>query len=201
MTVARNNLLGSPVICSGKYEVIESRGYRNVSLALNEGIRRATGDLICAVHQDVYLPSGWEAEFWEMLRRVEDVDPDWGVIGPAGGHPDEKDSVGYVNYAGRPCGHPARGVLEVDTVDELMLVIRRGDLEFDEEIPFAHFYGADACLQMRAQGRKTYVIDNYVHHNSTFDGRFPPEFYACEDYIRRKWQAFLPFTTTCAVVK
>jgi hypothetical protein len=88
----------------------------------------------------------------------------------------------------------------VDTLDELLLVTRRGAYLFDEAIPSHHLFGADLCLQAARAGKKNYAIKAFCHHNSTQDFYLPQDFWASAEYIRNKWPNRLPIHTTCAVL-
>lgn len=207
MDVARGNLLASQALRSGEHEVILSQGYTNVSKALNDGIAKVTADLVCCVHQDVYLPPEWEAEFRKSIIRMDQVDPGWGVLGVAGVRltDDVKELLGYVNDRGRIFGWPSSLPQEVETLDELLLVLRRGSFSFDEDLTYHHLYGTDVCMQARAAGRSNYVIKAYCYHNCDDDpsqppGYLPPEFEACKDYLRHKWADYLPIPTCCDLI-
>src|SRR5262245_49896161 len=58
--------------------------YHTLSEAINAGLAQARHELIIVVHEDVYLPTGWQACFESSLRTLEQFDPHWGVLGTVG---------------------------------------------------------------------------------------------------------------------
>ncbi len=199
--ILEKNLLKSKIF--KKYKLIIQADYTNISKAYNEAATNA--DIVIYVHHDVYLPPLFEKNLLTSLSRVERIDPNWGVLGIAGATADvsNKDGIrlyGHLLDRGQPLGNHRGLPREVDTLDEVML-ITRGDLKFDENIPSTHFYGVDICLQARLQGRKSYAIDAYCHHNSGFVNEVWPEgFLLAKDYIRKKYEHLLPIPTTCTII-
>jgi hypothetical protein len=89
---------------------------------------------------------------------------------------------------------------EVDTLDELLLGVRKGaGLAFEPALGF-HFYGADACLQARSKGLRVVAVDGLCWHNSR-SVDLPPEFHASAAAFARKWRGHLPVATSCVVVE
>jgi hypothetical protein len=114
----------------------------------------------------------------------------------------QKVLVGHLLDQGKELTSPDDLPAQVDTLDELMLIIRNdGKLLFDERIPSAHFYGADICLQASSQGLGSFVINAYCHHNSTNSNPYTPEFRMAAKYMQEKWKRRLPFATTCTLVE
>lgn len=199
--ILENNLLKSKIL--RKYKLAVQTNYTNISKAYNEA--DVNGDIIIYVHHDVYLPPSFERKLLNSLTEIERIDPNWGVLGLAGAvmSHNEKRVYGYLLNRGRRLGSPKGLPREVDTLDELML-ITRGDLKFDENIPSTHFYGADICLQARLQGRKCYVINAYCHHNHNYSGLVNGErtegFLLAQEYIKKKYAKLLPIPTTCTII-
>jgi hypothetical protein len=87
---------------------------------------------------------------------------------------------------------PAR----VDTLDELLLVLRKDSpLRFDARLGF-HFYGADVCLAAREQGLAAVALDALCYHNSPHAG-LPPAFFDSAQTFAAKWPRHLPLATSC----
>lgn len=184
---------------------ILQKGYTNVPRAYNDAMKQCRGDIICFLHQDVFLPLDWKIAFLCSLSEMERIDRNWAVLGIAGVRKESgkkgRSWHGFLRDRGRqwgsPCGLPA----EVETLDELLLVLKNdSSLRFDENIPANHLYGADICLQARARGQKCYAILAYCHHNST-TRRLPPDFHEPGEYIKKKWPACLPIVTMCAILE
>lgn len=191
--VLRKNLLASPF--SRECQVIIQRGYTNVPLAYNQALPQAAGDILIFVHQDVFLPITFEDELRHALIDLNGVE--WGVIGPAG--QSATGGYGYVLDRGHPWGQNLRLPIEVDTLDELMLIVPRGKFEFqfDEAMPNHHLIGTDLCMQARAQHKSRWAILAYCAHNSKTRG-IDPAFWDAADYVMRKWPQFLPIYATVA---
>ncbi|MBI5441047.1 MAG: methyltransferase domain-containing protein [Deltaproteobacteria bacterium] len=195
------NLLRSPCLAPGSpHEVIPMRGYGNAADALNEGIRRASHGTVVCVHQDVYLPKGWDVRFTRQLVSVRRSGP-VGVVGVWGVVPEGEERVGIGRVVDRQYLLQGKAELPapVDTVDELLLAVPRDTpLRFDPRLGF-HFYGADLCLQARKRGLSVHAIDALCFHNSLFH-EFPDDFYPSGHAFAVKWASDLPVVTSCARV-
>ncbi|HTD94614.1 MAG TPA: glycosyltransferase [Chitinophagaceae bacterium] len=195
--VLQKNLLSSPVI--EKYGVVVQENYTNVSKAYNEA--RITEEIVAYIHHDVLLPRSFEWQLKLSLKWIDKLDRDWAVLGVAGVKlKDGKRTIhGNILDRGREWGSQLEIPTEVDTLDELLL-ITKGDFKFDEQLDL-HFYGADICMQARAQGRKNYAIQAFCHHNSTLAiGHRSESFKRCGQYFREKWINQLPIATTCIIL-
>jgi hypothetical protein len=94
----RTNLLASPCLRSGTpHQVIAVEGCPSAADGLNAGFGHAKHELIVCVHQDVYLPEGWDRCLAQQLHEAERR---FGPIGVAGVY-----GVGPVLFAeGGPAG-------------------------------------------------------------------------------------------------
>lgn len=212
--VLYKNVLSSKVNRDGRHQFIFQRGYTNVPKAYNAAIAIANNDILVFCHQDVYFPDAWEGEFFDSLRAVTAVDRNWGVLGAAGVRLTKKfwgvrygvDFVGNfsTNVAGgafvidhfRPREYPQR----VHTLDEFVLIVKKENAVFDEDIPNNHFYGADICLNCARRGLHAYAISAYVHHDSTSKWVFS-DFYDSAKYMYAKYKDILPIATTCVIIE
>ncbi len=211
--ILSKNLLRSDM-CT-KYTPVIQTGYNNISTAYNEATESPVlrqGLAACEtslnntalsyyiyLHHDVFLPSSFEYLLTLWLEHLKDED--WGVLGVAGvkllGR--AKANIGYISDRGKAWGTALKKPKEVDTLDELML-ITKGDYVFDEELDL-HFYGADICMQAKAQGRKNYVIPAFVEHNSGYNGIRTDDYYRCKTYFAQKWKDYLPIATTTTIIE
>jgi hypothetical protein len=173
---------------------------------LNLGIRRAAGDLIVCVHQDVSLPDAWDEQ---LIGQIETAEREFGPIGIAGVYgvgppirqPDglAAQRVGRVLDRGRWLNEEPVLPAKAATLDELLLVVPRGGpLEADPALGF-HLYGADLCTQAAERGPPVVVIDAPCHHNSRNIG-LAREFYASAEVFARKWHDRLPVATPCVII-
>lgn len=220
----QNNLLASPVARSTAHEwlLIENHDnlkYDGISQLYYEATQRATHDLVFFVHQDVFLPEGWEARLFTRLRELEEIDPRWGVLGAVGALPPADGSPKELRgHWCDPSGYYLRGPLpaEVQSLDEQWLGFRRArGLDFDPDLPGFHCYGIDLSLQARKQGLRSWAIDDFVWHKHRdakgyivscredsekirrrWSDEFMREFQPSADYVEHKWKKYLPFQTT-----
>lgn len=182
---------------------ILQKGYDNIPEAYNDAILRCDQEYICLLHQDVYLPLFWIDKVKDQILNLHDKD--WGVLGVAGvelrNNNTEKLYLGHIQDRGCEWG-TAKGLpVKVDTLDELLLIIKNdGRLQFDKGVG-NHFYGADICMQARLQDRKCYAINAYCHHNSIHGGELNTDFWESCNYMKKKYDGMLPIGTTCTVVQ
>jgi hypothetical protein len=202
-----SNLIASPCLAPGSpHEVILVRNARSAAEGLNLGVKRAAGDLIVCVHQDVFLPDGWDEQ---LVRRFEVAEQEFGLIGVAGvygvgpairhEHALAAQRIGRVVDRGRWLdeGVPLPG--PAATLDELLLVVPRGTpLAFDPALGF-HLYGADLCLQADERGLAVVTLDAPCQHNSRNIG-LPKEFFENAEVFARKWRHKLPVATACVII-
>lgn len=213
--ILNENLMKSKVI--QKYSCHVAMGFKNVPYVYNlktnnlkqnhPKIKNSSNNIFIYVHHDVFLPESFEYDLLKSIEQVNKIDPDWGVLGVAGARKQDLGADGYRRlFEG---SIKDRGVewkqtksyyfpKQVETLDELLL-ITHGDFWFDEQFS-QDFYGADICLQATQQQRKNYVIDAYVHHNSTRKvGERTESFYKSQDLFKEKYKNHLPIVTTCAI--
>ncbi len=220
----RHNLLASPVAQSRVHELylVENPGncrYTSISELYADALAHVKNDLVLFVHEDVYLPPGWEERFFGALVDLEERDPEWGVLGAVGVLPvvrgERKQLRGHWCD---PSGYHRMGPLphEVESLDEQLLGVRRHTgVGFDPNLPGFHCYGIDLSLAARDAGRKTWAIDDFVWHK-LMDRRghlverrersdkiarrwgedFMAEFRPSAEYVEKKWRHYLPFQTT-----
>jgi hypothetical protein len=98
-------------------------------------------------------------------------------------------------------GNPVSEPTAVQTLDEIVLIIRRSSgLRFDERLEHYHMYGVDLCLQAIDRGMSNYVIDAPCVHNTNQLVELPAEFHQCYAYVKRKWRSRLPIYASCATM-
>jgi hypothetical protein len=97
-------------------------------------------------------------------------------------------------------GSPDNLPSPVNTLDELLIIIKKNSFIFDEKIPNHHLFTTDLCLQAEEQGKKNYAILAFCHHNSKTN-ELPENYEESKNYIRNKWQHKLPIYTTCSIIK
>jgi hypothetical protein len=176
-----NAMLGASVARqAGDVELValDNRGgrYASAAAALNEGARRARGDLLFFAHQDV----SFEGDAWlaDAARQLEQL-RGWGVAGVAGARPGTsgaasdrvilsniKDSVPPQRAGHVPLSEPMR----VETVDECAFFVPSSVLArfgFDERVCDGwHLYAVDFSLTVRAAGLDAFAIPLPLYHRS-----------------------------------
>ena len=199
--VLAQNLLASPALQDG-HQLIVQRGYASAGRAYNEAMEKAVHDLVAFVHQDVFLPQGWDRRLLDVVAGLEQRGTRWGALG-CYGISLSGGAAGYLyaNGLGSLLGSPGAPV-EAQSLDEVVLVLRRsGGLRFDPDLPGFHLYGTDICLQARQAGRRCYAIGNFCFHNSLPILGLNADFWGCAEYLRRKWRPSLPVKTPCIVLE
>lgn len=139
--------------------------YRNLSEAINAGLPQARHELIVILHEDVYLPPGWQTCLESSLQVLEKHDPLWGVLGTAGWTQEGK-LVGHFRdpHGSRNTFGDAK-FMEVKRIDEQVMILRRSsELRFDPHLPSIHHIGRDLPLAAKARGLRTYVVDAQSIH-------------------------------------
>ena len=193
------NLLASPcLVPESRHEVMLMKGRRSAAEAYNEAIERSKNDIVVFVHQDVYLPRGWPKRLVRSMARADETFGNVGIYGVYGASAGQAHA-GYVVDRDMLM-HPAPSLpAQVDTLDELLLVIHKPTpLRFDEQLGF-HLYGADICLAARAAGLRAVAIDALCFHNSLTAG-LPAQFFRSGRVFANKLAARLPVSTACAEI-
>lgn len=197
--VLHENLLKSPGISN--HEIIAVFGAKNVPNAYNRAASMATEDILIFVHQDVYLPETFFPELESSISSLEGRN--WGVLGPIGTKFDPYGS-GSVIYAGDMVDRGTRvGKSDslpewIQTLDEMMLICKKEDAIFDEEIPTTHhMHGSDVCMTSISKGKTNFAIKAFCYHNSETGYVQDPQILIAADYIKAKWKDYLPICTTC----
>jgi hypothetical protein len=187
------------------HEVLAIRQAPSAAAGLNLGIARAKHDRVVCVHQDVYLPAGWDRPILNQHRMAERRFGPIGVagaygVGPVADGPGGPAArrIGWVEDRGRVLSEGPGLPAPVAMLDELLLVVRKhGPLQFDPELGF-HLYGADLCLQARECGLAVVALGAPCRHNSRGVG-LPEAFFGSAEVFARKWAHRLPVATPCVV--
>ena len=195
--VLRDNLLKSRGL--ENHQLILKRGSKNVPTAYNEAMKEATQEITIFVHHDVILPDTFFPELEESIRKIDETDKNWGVLGVAGCL--GRARYGYLLNRTKPWGNPNLVPHEVETLDELLLITKKEAFQFCEKIPSTHhMFGPDVCMQARNAGQKCYAILAYCIHNCAAHHTYPQDFWDSAMYLKQKWSDYLPITTTCTTI-
>lgn len=209
MGVLSNNLLiqddCSPTFDLRKFlGVYVERNERNLGFAgnVNAGAKRAQGDILAIINQDVYATPE-RSQGWDAALVAAFDDPQVGIVGArllfpngaiqsAGGMFDALGNpyhrcLGYSN----PDYAEVNEAREVDWVTGAALAIRRDLFErvggFDESYTRGYFEDVDLCMKVRALGFKVWYEPacTLVHSVGSTGGN--PHFAANARLFRQRW--------------
>lgn len=195
-----------------EYELVaidNSHGQYNIFQAYNEGVRRAKGDILCFMHDDVFFLSKDWGKIVEQIFNDNTI----GALGVDGGHympdcpcswtscyttsfhtwRDDKDGV-CREYSNAEFSNGQR-LVEVASIDGLWMCIHRSlfdTIRFDDKtFTGFHCYDSDICMQILAAGYRIKVTyDVNVVHNSY--GTYNPQFFRNIELWHVKWRHMLP---------
>lgn len=169
-----------------KVSVVEDHGAFNFSRLINAGVKKARGDLLLILNDDI------EATQDDWMRRMvaSAVQPDVGAVGARLLYPDGTiQHAGVTMGLGGPCGHLWKGLSPTQAqrnahvvapgqrmaVTGACLMVRRNAFEqvggFDEAFAVA-FNDIDFCLRLKQLGLKNIYRGDapLVHHESQSRG-------------------------------
>lgn len=195
--VLKNNLMASPLLKESKVPLVIKRDYPTAAIAYNEGIEEAKSDIIIFVHQDVYLPCGWERKLFTAIQCLEFRKIKWGVLGVIGAASDGRCVGGaWSNGLQRKIVTEFVSTTPVRSFDEIVLVVRKSSgLRFDEGLPGFHLYGTDIAQLSLQAGLGAYVFDGPVIHNPVWRKTLGKSYIEGWRYLQRKWKSELPIYT------
>ena len=203
-----------------EYEIVlvdNSAGKYGICGAYNEGVRRAKGDILCFMHEDIhYHTDNWGKKVEEHFKKKE-----ISLLSTVGSHilPQKGDwRVGYHQYAvlsflqrtpriasagsyyvtlAKDGISKDNSLIKVATVDGVWFCIPRkifadGNLCFDEiTFPNFHMYDIDISMQINKLGGEIYICDNILFEHFS-EGNFSADFYNSLLKFQQKWQKYLP---------
>jgi GT2 family glycosyltransferase len=144
--------------------------FNSAAEALNYGGKKAKGNYLMFIHQDVDFSSkSWLENGEKILNSLENL----GVAGIAGKSRERK----YISNIKH--GIPPKNISEdiitkptlVQTIDECLFIIPRklfDKMKFDYvTCNHWHLYGVDYCLQLKIKGYEIYVLPLFLYHRSS----------------------------------
>jgi Glycosyltransferase like family len=191
------NLTRSPDIATYHIPLTVLWNEASASAAYARAMRDADAEFLIFVHQDVYLPRGWFKKLEREIDLLFETDAEWAVAGLAAVRGDGS-WCGHMwdSSLGRLFGGPFSKPMPVASLDELLLIIRRGaNVSFDPRLPGFHLYGTDIVLTACAQGKFAYVVDAPAIHNSKPARRVGKDYLEAYAFMVDKWRHKLPWPT------
>ena len=195
-TLARD-LLRSPEILGGQIDLTIIKDALSASAAYNDAVNRAEAEILVFAHQDVYFPEGWFEQLKNVCEQLTGIDPCWATAGVFGALRNG-GLIGHLwdSGLGHVCGAPVPIPQEVVSLDEVVLIVRRSSgASFDPELPSFHLYGTDVVLEALKLGKRSYVIDLPVIHNSKAVSRLDNNYVCAYSFMVHKWKSLLPWPT------
>lgn len=172
--VLEKYLLESLKTQNEEYELIlidnRNHEFNSAASALNYGGKKAKGEILLFVHQDV--------EFYENnLKDIKYYFENCQNLGIAGVQGVSEENYGRITtniVSGIPkstvSDYSITDITETQTLDELLLIIPKevfGKYQFDEETCYDwHLYGADYCLNIKQKGYSVVLFPITLYHVS-----------------------------------
>lgn len=212
--VAQRCLLASPCLQPEQgHQLILASGMTSAGQGAQWGARLARHHWMVLLHQDVYLPEGWDTRFLVSLAAAEQAFPGVALAGVYGVRADSTH-FGHVFDRDRWLGEECLLPEKVRSLDELLLAVRLDAGLLPDPGLGWHLYGTDVCLQAEAKGLPAVVLDAPCEHRASLlrepDGRnavhvaaMQPVVDAFNASVRRLtavWPQAMPVTTTVATV-
>lgn len=195
--------------------VDNSRNEYNIFTAYEEGTRRAKGDVLCFIHDDIiFHTDGWGSVLEKHIKR----NPEVGAIGVLGGHylpkrpcywlEPRKESANYIQGLSKNGQYYTRRIIHqlyrsertyVAAIDGLFMAMPRrlfaeGEVKWDTQTFHGfHFYDADMCMQVHRAGYEVEIIwDILIEHKSC--SGFTEAFLEARKIWFKKWEKDMPIT-------
>lgn len=178
---------------------VDNRGglFSSAGAALNHGARLARHDVLCFVHQDVYLHS-----ISRLLEIGSLLGDDWGLIGAAGIRSDGL-VVGRLRDRVQLIGAEALYPVQVDSVDEVLFMVRREQIlehPLSEHPDLSwHAYAVEYGVRLRKLGLRTGAADLAITHNSLTINLAKLD--RAHTRVALLYEAETPIVTTCGVIR
>lgn len=198
-------LLRSPCLAERTWELAIYFGVSSAAAAFNaEMARYPRAEWLVWVHQDVFLPTGWDKCFSAAIREAENHFSRLAVVGVYGVAGTGKQAIraGHVLDRGHLLKEPSSLPCRVDSLDELLIAVRTNSgLTFDPALGF-DFYGTDVALTARECGLDVVVVDACCEHwsatpESMISSSLAERLSAGGEIFERKWAHQLPLDTPC----
>lgn len=164
-------------------------------------LRTARGKYVILCHQDVLLKFDTVRDLDRIIRKMDRRDPDWALLGNAGGVGLGRSAVCVTHADGRHHNSEVFPVA-VQSLDENFIVVKRSaHMALSRDLRGFHFYGTDLCQIARTRGLGAWVVDFHLLHKST--GKIDASFWeareaVCDKYRRVFSQDYIQ--TTCTVI-
>lgn len=182
------------------YRPVDNRRHEftTAGSALNHGASEARHELVVFVHQDVYLHS------IDRLAAAGTalLDGSWQMLG-ASGVTATGDVVGRLRDRTEIIGRSCRTPVEVDTLDEVLFMLRRSDvaaepLSEDPDLAW-HAYAVEYAARLRTAGSRVGAVDCAITHNSLTVNLDRLD--VAHRVVGERYPLLRPIHTTCGTIR
>jgi 2-polyprenyl-3-methyl-5-hydroxy-6-metoxy-1,4-benzoquinol methylase len=199
-----SNLLASPVLQNDRHEIVPVVGATSAADAFHKGLSQSArrNGLIVMVHEDVYLPAGWDDR---LISGIAEAERKFGAVGVAGVFGVTRSQSGSFERVGRIVDRNSLLVtahelpISAISLDEAVLVFPVQDgsiVGIDDSLGF-DLYGSEACLAAWEADQVAVVVDAPCFHNSEAGGDLGDDFrQSAFAFAAKRLDAF-PYATTC----
>lgn len=165
---------------------------------INYAIKNCTSKYLIFCHQDILFNYDTKKDLVKKIKELEELDPDWAVIGNAGVNQHGKVVIKITDPHGE---NQTKGPFpsQVMSVDENFIIINtKHNFGCSMNLKGFHLYGLDLCQNADYLGLKSYVLDFHLYHKSK--GNIDKSFFESRDYyinVQKKRKRIQFFFTTC----
>lgn len=191
-----------------EYELVvvdNSNNNYTIFSAYNEGVRRAKGDVLCFMHEDIYY---YTQNWGTIVNNYFINDSSLGLLGILGSHHLARCVCGvgdssllsahyYIksDLYDRGKYFNTNGTAEVVVVDGMWFCIRKSlffsKIMFDETFLGFHYYDMDICMQVINSGYSCQVTNKVLLRHESL-GAIDNVFLQNSFKFYEKWKAYLP---------
>jgi SAM-dependent methyltransferase len=199
-----NNLLASPILQNDRHEIVPVVGTSSAAEALYNGLSQSArkNKLVVVVHEDVYLPAGWDDR---LISGIAEAERRFGPVGVAGVFGVTRSQFGSFERVGKivdrgsllTTGHQLP--ICATSLDEVVIAfpVQNGSIVgFDETLGF-DMYGSEACLAAWEADQVAVVVDAPCFHNSEAGSDLGEDFQQSAFAFAAKRLDGFPYATTC----
>ena len=144
----------------------ENLGYGK---SFNLGLEISKNNIICFISPDIFIP---ENCFESLIKLIEKF-KDFSILAPS--YKNEKIHKNYQikdKFKLNNLFVDNFKLIEVDEIDFAMALVNKSNisnLKLMDENFFLYFESTDACLSLRKQNKKIYVVENikFIHHGTS----------------------------------
>ena len=201
----RRNIL-STIGCEYELVIIDnSQGNYSIFSAYNEGAKRARGNILCFVHDDLLFK---EINWGNKISQILSEDNNIGVVGVAGSHflpraPFYWWSSPFISEHNLTCGkecfnwlHPESSLVDAVACDGMCMFFRKTIFEkirFDEDhFKGFHCYDMDICMQVLQEGYRVCITNEILVDHQWQEQYQNNELEKWLDVFYEKWNQSLP---------